>query len=58
MFTVFQTKEAATAHAKSEYSALQLETQCVNVIKIGPSAARFYSCETGYAVDKDISNHE
>ena len=58
MFQVFKTKEEATIYAKREYSELQLETECVNVIKIGTTAAKFYGVDTGYAIDLEINSNE
>lgn len=51
---VFQTQEEATQYAIEQFGALQVETECVNVIRIGPLIARYYGCEVGYAVDKEM----
>lgn len=51
---IFKTEQEALDYAVEQYGALQVETQCVNVIKVGPMIARFYGCEVGYAVDEEM----
>jgi len=52
---VFETKEQATKYAASEYGQTQLDTECVNVIKVGPMMAKFLGCEVGYVIDKEMN---
>lgn len=57
-FKVFDTKEKAKQHAIRKYGKLELDTQCVNVIKIGPQIAKHLRCNEGYAIDKEIEESE
>jgi hypothetical protein len=52
---VFKTEEEATKYAIEQFGALQVEMQCVNVIKVGPMIAKHYGCEVGYAVDEEMA---
>lgn len=51
---IFKTSEEATKYAIEQFGALQVETQCVNVIKVGPMIARFLKCEIGFAVCEEV----
>lgn len=51
---IFKTKEEATVYAVEQFGALQVEMQCINVIKVGPTITRFLKCETGFAVCEEV----
>lgn len=52
--TVFDSKSEAEAYAKKTYGG-QFETGVVNIVKIGPTLAKFYGCGIGYAIDSEIA---
>ena len=52
---VFETKQQATEYAINTYGKTQVETETVNVVKVGGMIAKFYGCSEGYAVDKEMN---
>lgn len=51
---VFKTKEEATKCAIEQFGSLQVEMQCINVIKVGPMIARHLGCDVGFAICEEI----
>lgn len=52
---VFETKQEAIEYAVAQYGKTQVETETVNVVKVGGMIAKFYGCSEGYAVDKEMN---
>lgn len=57
-FQVFTTKEEATNYAVNKYTFDYVDLHIVNVIRIGPTIAKFLSCEVGYAIDEEMDGEE
>lgn len=55
---VFKTESECTEYAVEQFGKLQVETGCINSIKIGPTIARYLGCEIGFAVCEEIREHE
>ena len=56
---IYKTKEDAVKAAVKEFGHLALQTQTVNVVKIGPMVARYLGCEQGYAIESiEQDGHE
>lgn len=53
-FEVFGTKKEAETQAIARFSLCQFETNCVNVIKVGPTIAKMYGVPEGWAIDQEM----
>lgn len=49
--TIYETQQKAVDAMKVKYSEHMIETECVNVLKIGPTIAKFKGCNVGWAID-------
>lgn len=48
---IYETKEEAVKAAVEQFGHLAVQTQTVNVVKIGPMIARHLNCKEGYAIE-------
>lgn len=48
---IYKTREEAIKAAVEEFGHLAIDTQTVNVVKIGPMIAKYIKCEEGYSIE-------
>lgn len=47
----YPTREEATKAAVEKYGQLAIDTETVNVVKIGPMIAKHLGCDVGFSIE-------